>query len=464
MLNFLRAYWITVLAAIVLVGGTIYLRWTEPRPGPPPDARFELIGPQGEPLTVQLPELAKAPPLDLAAACALVARQNAALRAADKTFAASPPGFDTNGYIRVAAEDACADASRRDYSFYDALGDALNAPTQSSRDNAYQLIAALREALRSARTADEVVATLKALSVRTSTQADRLHEPDLFLLGAEAMAAAVHYCGREEGEAAGCRASANMTRGENLFDAGRWRADTRLLYASIAAHRDALRDTPDRSDDWVELHARIGSALAQLSERESGAARRTLLRQALDEYELAASAVDPESRWTWAMINQNICSIREPLATLDMDRANIRRSIEECEKARAHYAEYGDKTSEAAAHYNMSGAFEKLADWDQDETAALAAVEHARRAVGLYAESGVTLSVAFGQVKFARTLIDASAFASSRPDEESRAKSRALLAEARASLDAAEPILRSAKATGYLQSLTYVRSRLEQAR
>lgn len=457
----LRDYAIVVLAIAVLFGGMFYLRSTEPRPVPPRAADFTLIGPQGAPVVVQLPELAKVPPLDLPAACALVKQQNDRMRVARNENGANPPGFDINRYIRAAAEGACDGTTERGYHFYQELGEALGAPTQKSRDDTYQMIAALREALRAATAPEDVAETLRELGTRGAPQADRLSEPDLFLIGAETMALRVRYCDLDPSEAAACRAASHMQRGSDLFDAGRWRADVKLLRESIAANRDALRDTREKSDDWVELHARIGNALAQISEREDGEARRPWLRQALDEYELARGAVDPTDHPTWAMINQNVCSIRQPLAAIDRDQAGTRLAIEECDKARAHYAERKDRNSEAAAHYNMARAFEKLADWDQDEAAALAAVAHVRRTVQLYAEDNATLSVAFAQVHLADALFDASTFAAKRPDSETPTKARALIDEARASLDAAEPVLRDAKASGYLASLALVRRRLK---
>jgi hypothetical protein len=70
------------------------------------------------------------------------------------------------------------------------------------------------------------------------------------------------------------------------------------------------------------------------------------------------------------------------------------------------------------------------------------------------------MSVAFGRVHLADALIDASEFVQKRSDNESREMRRALIGEARASLDAAEPVLRDAKAAGYLASLDTTRRRL----
>jgi len=162
----------------------------------------------------------------------------------------------------------------------------------------------------------------------------------------------------------------------------------------------------------------------------------------------------------WALINQNVCSIRQPLAGIETDRAGTKRAIEECEKARDFYQTRREKTNEAAAHYNMARAYEKLAQWDQDEASAMRAVEHVRRTVQLYTEDKAVLSAAFGRVHLAEALTDAGDFAKKRRQDDGEERSRALFAEARASLDAAEPVLRRAQANGYLERLKDARARL----
>jgi hypothetical protein len=69
--------------------------------------------------------------------------------------------------------------------------------------------------------------------------------------------------------------------------------------------------------------------------------------------------------------------------------------------------------------------------------------------------------IPFGQVHLAEALAGAAEFARKRHD--GLDQSRALLAEARASLEAAEPILRAAEATGYLERLESARHRVDRA-
>jgi hypothetical protein len=105
------------------------------------------------------------------------------------------------------------------------------------------------------------------------------------------------------------------------------------------------------------------------------------------------------------------------------------------------------------------------------------AVEHVRRTVQLYADDHAVLSRAFGQVHLAEALIHAAdlagkaggqgkppenAYAHAQPDtsDNNQERRRALLAEARASLDDAEPVLRAAEARGYLERLESARRRL----
>ena len=54
----------------------------------------------------------------------------------------------------------CAGGPRA-YAFYDELGDALAAPQKSDLDGTHQTLAAMREALRAATSAEEVASTLE---------------------------------------------------------------------------------------------------------------------------------------------------------------------------------------------------------------------------------------------------------------------------------------------------------------
>jgi hypothetical protein len=439
-----------------------------------PQTGFRLLGPQGGPIVVQLPELLKIPPLDLPAACATLAAHNSRAR----TLKGSAPHADddeddedTKLTVYRAAEAGCADAGKQAYQFYDELADVLNADSKLSRFDTEQTIGVMREALRTATSAHDVAVMLTGIDTRATYMADRLPATNLYLLGAEVMAVRAMFC--VGADAASCRAETHSNRGRDLVDAGRWRADAELLRAAIAAYREALRDVAAKSSDWIDLHTLTGSAFGQLSEHQDDPGKRASLREGLNEYELAGSAVDRSDEWTWALINQNVCSIRQPLAAMDRDHVNTNRAIEECEKARVFYAAHAEMTNEAAAHYNMARAFGRLAEWDQDEAAALRAVEHVRQTVRLYTEDHAVLSRAFGQVHLADALMDAADFAGKSrrgPDQTNNQnkgqdngedRRRALLAEARASLDDAEPVLREAKARGYLDQLESARRRLD---
>jgi hypothetical protein len=416
-------------------------------------ADFQLLGPRGEPIIVQLPQLLKIPSFDVVAACAAADAHNSKARALEKSApqADDDDDEDTGRAIYPAAEAGCAGGERA-YPFYDELADILIAGSTSSRSGTDQVLAAMREALRTAASRGDVETALESIESFTTSSADRMHAPDFYLLGAEAMALRVIFC--DGAHAASCRVKAHSRHGQDLFDAGRWRANADLLRAAIAAYREALRDAVPKSADWIDLHTLIGSAFGQLSEQQDDPGKRASLQEALDEYKLAGAAVDQSDEGTWALINQNVCSIRQPLAAMDRDRINTNRAIEECEKARAFYAAHGDMTEEAAAHYNMARAFERLAEWDRDEAAAMRAVEHVRQTVRLYGEDHAILSRAFGQVHLAEALLNAADFATSKADR------GALITEARASLDDAEPVLREAQARGYLDRLASARSRL----
>jgi tetratricopeptide (TPR) repeat protein len=181
-----------------------------------------------------------------------------------------------------------------------------------------------------------------------------------------------------------------------------------------------------------------------------------LLRQALAEYDEAAGAVPADDEYTWALINQNVCSIRQPLAAIEEDRARTMQAIGECEKALAYYEKHEEQEEQAAAHYNMARAYERLAEWDRDAGQATRAVEHVRRTVALYSAERLTLSRAMAEVHLAEALLDTADLTEAQNEE----RHAALRAEARTNLDTAEPILRGARASTYLGRLEDARARL----
>jgi hypothetical protein len=284
-----------VVVLLLIVVAAQLARAPGPRLRPPPDAAFRLMGPAGKYVGVQ-PQLAKIPPLDFAVACAKVKAHNAKARELERS-APDDHDDDPSRTVHRAAEAGCTNSAERASAFYDELSDVLNSGSSASRFGAEQLLAATREALRAAPSADDVGVTLRGLDTRATYLAEPLHEPDFYLIGAEAMAAHVILCAGKD--APSCRRKSHSARGRDLFDAGRWRADAELLRASIAAYREALRDAAAKSKNWVELHTLIGSALAQLSEQVETPARAGLLREALAEYEEASTAVRPDAEWTW---------------------------------------------------------------------------------------------------------------------------------------------------------------------
>src|ERR1700737_1290759 len=115
-----------------------------------PQTGFRLLGPQGGPIVVQLPELLKIPPLDLPAACATLAAHNSRARALKGSAPHADDDEDdedTKLTVYRAAEAGCADAGKQAYQSYDELADVLNADSKLSRFGTEQTIGAMREAL-----------------------------------------------------------------------------------------------------------------------------------------------------------------------------------------------------------------------------------------------------------------------------------------------------------------------------
>ena len=148
--------WSVSAAVLALLVAVVYWNNRPASPTQPLDAAFRLLGPLGELIAVQLPELAQIPPLDLAAACASLAAHNSkarALRGATANADDDEDDEDTTRTIYRVAEAGCADAGKQGYRFYDELADALNTDSHLSRFDTDQTLAAMREALRTAATA-----------------------------------------------------------------------------------------------------------------------------------------------------------------------------------------------------------------------------------------------------------------------------------------------------------------------
>jgi hypothetical protein len=414
------------------------------------EAEFRLIAADAKAILAQMPLLAAMPPLDVAAACAKVAVHNETARKLSQLPENARDDDDPDREILESAKAGCGDAARRDFKFYDQLGDLLTDPSGKepiTRLFLDQMTAAMREALRVATNSDDMQMELDGIDTRVPFLADRLSDPTLFLIGVEATATLAELCA---GAPAECRASANRHRGLDLMHAGRWLGQQDRLSAAIEAFRDALPDVDLHGQDWINLHAYVGSALSYISELEPER-RQSLLEQALAEYNEAERAIDPAMAGRQGPIEVNECSIREPLAALTGNREMLARAIEQCRYGVEFYEKVKDGIDQAAAaHYNLASAFRDLARWDRDKEAARQAVEHSRRSLELYDSEGAALSVAFARVGLAVSLVAASRLAD-------RDAVRQLFDEARSNLDLAEPVLRQANATHYLEQLAKVR-------
>jgi tetratricopeptide (TPR) repeat protein len=411
------------------------------------DVEFRLLAANGKPVIVQMPLLAATPPLDIAAACVKVAAHNETARKLSQLPENARDDDDPAREILENAEAGCSDAARRDFKFYDQLGDLLTDPSGTepvTRLFLDQMTAAMREALRVATNLDDMQMELDGIDTRVPFLADRLGDPTPFLIGVEATATLATLCA---GAPAECRASADRHRGLDLMHAGRWLGQQDLLGAAVEAFRNALPAVRLHSQDWINLHAYVGSALSYISELEPER-RQSLLEQALAEYDAAERAIDRTTDGMQGPIEVNECSIREPLAALTGDREMLTRAIEQCRYGVEFYEKVKDGINQAGAHYNLASAFRDLARWDRDQEAARHAVEHSR--LELYDSAGAALSVAFARVGLATSLVAASRLAD-------RDAARPLFDEARNHLDLAEPVLRQANATHYLEQLATVR-------
>jgi tetratricopeptide (TPR) repeat protein len=136
--------------------------------------------------------------------------------------------------------------------------------------------------------------------------------------------------------------------------------------------------------------------------------------------------------------------------------AMMERAIDDLTHALESYKEAEDSNRQAAAAYNLARAYGSIAEWDGDETAAARAVELTRDCVRLYGEAQVPMSRAFGQIHLAEALTAEGDIAEHRR----KGTGKPLYEEARAALNEAEPVLRSANAAKYLGNLATARQAL----
>lgn len=403
-----------------------------------------VIGPNGLEIDASLPNLA-ALPFDLTTACAEAKSYT--------SDAATLNGFpdDLSG---------CEQDGPKSVDFYRTLGALLyNRHIGLSAVNATHAISSLREALHRAQSAAEVAELLDLIGTRAAGLAETSGRPELFSVAAEVMGLRATYCidGNHD-----CRVAALWAQANDLSDAGRWKGDPALLLAAIAVYRRGIDGTDERSPKWVSLQTGLGSALAQLSESQTDrTAKRNFLQEALDIYEAVSNVVPSSAASSWAMIQQNMCSIREPLAGVDRDRNTLKKAIEECKAAATYYASHNQGENEAAAHHNLGRAYGRLVEWDKDDIAATQAIDEWRKAAALYQSAGQNLSFALSQTNLAEALLDKRELLVQKGGASQLAIAHLYYQEAKTKLDAAESVLTEAKSKKYLAIVARVRERLD---
>lgn len=440
-------------AAIAMLG--LAMMAAGPEPPPPTDDAFTVFVFGGEKATLHLPLLAAIPAFDRDAACALVKEHNAKAR---ELNAHPVPGQDDDDQaldVYETAEKGCAGAADLDYQFYRELSTPLDNVASDSRTRpaVNQMLGAMRESLRAAQTLEQSQEALQAIQASAIYLAEPLHDSTMFLLGAEAAAPLLRFCGGDE-RATKCRQDANERSGTALEDAGRWLGRADLLQQAALAYRGALEELKTGSYDWIHRHTDIGDALSYEAELEPRAEKIATLKAALDEYDLVIAADPSAQDEDW--IRQNRGSILQPLADLQHDRPMMERAIDDLAQALESFRKDEDANRQAAASYNLARAYGSIAEWDGDETAAARAVELTRDCVRLYGEAQVPMSRAFGQIHLAEALTTEGDIAEHRR----KGTGKPLYEEARAALNEAEPVLRAANAAKYLDNLATARQAL----
>jgi tetratricopeptide (TPR) repeat protein len=446
-----RRFWGLSYAALALLGLTTLAADADA----PTDDAFAITVFGGERETIHLPLLAAIPAFDRDSACALVKEHNARARELNAHPAPDQDDDDPALDIYDAAEKGCNGTAELDYKFYHELGGLLGKVADNSRTRsaANQMLGAMREALKAAQTLDQSQSILQQIEINSVYQAQPLRDSTMFLIGVEAAAPLLRFCGSDE-NAVECRRDANESSGDALADAGRWLGRADLLRQAVLSYRAALEGLKPNSSDWIHRHTDIGSTLSYEGELEPAAARIATLQAALGEYDLVSAADPAVGNEDW--VRQNRGSILQPLADLTHDRAMMNRAIDDLVFALNSFKEDKDADRQAAASYNLARAYGSIAEWDGDEQAAARAVELTRDCVRLYGEAQVPMSRAFGQIHLAEALTEAGDIAEHRR----AGAGKPFYAEARVALDDAEPVLRAASAARYLANLKTARQAL----
>ena len=423
---------------------------TAPTPASPP---FAMSTADGEARRVDMPILAQWRGLNVKLACDTLA--------ADQASRQGQPGQEPDPRKTCPRGPIAPDAE----TLSNLAAALLVAQTQTDDDDhAVELranyIAAIGAALRLPRPQGWPgdFATLENMRSLAKVWAGENDDADYQPLIAELSGASASLCGKQDRDR--CQSDRFFDQGVALEAYARWKSQPSFYREAIGAFHKALQVTSKDRDPskWGYLHNAIGNEMAYLSEWEADSlAKRTLLRNALDEYNSVVVTIDANGdKKLNAVLHQDICAAIAPLAALDADANEYRRAVHECDAAYVAARAVGYDEVAAGSLVNSGDALSSLAELEHDSTTAEQAVAKLRQAAddGYYQKE--PLGRAFAQGKLA----DALSIQAELQERAEKGSGRPAVAEAMSLLDAVEPLFKNAGNTQYLENAAATRKRL----
>ena len=323
--------------------------------------------------------------------------------------------------------------------------------------------AALVAALRRAQAADALSlqdwrAELFNAGSRLREVADATGDPNLFELAVEAYLNAALLCPADQGPF--CPAATRLRAVDTLSSMGRWRSSSADEWRAIDLARATLRDLSADTyrDLWLRLHLRISAAFGALVNLATTDAEKIALQeQALAELAEPLRVADTgQHDLLWSLMRQASAGTEADLAIWRHDNALARQAITRYRAAVESYTFEASPTNWAEAWLNITLLQVRLGQLGRGAGEYAAGIPDADKGIAALQRLGLPLRVAYAR------MIRAFALAGDGGERWAgdRAAARERLREARAELDAVEPLFVRTGNQEYVSRVRFWRNRI----
>jgi tetratricopeptide (TPR) repeat protein len=326
--------------------------------------------------------------------------------------------------------------------------------------------AALVAALRRVQGSGASVSTdwhteLSNAGVRMRQIADVAGDPSLFELAVDAFQSAALLCPADERSP--CAAEAKLRVVDALSSMGRWRSSSADEWRAIDLARATLRDLPvdAHRNLWLRLHLRISVAFnALVNLAPTDAEKIALQEQALAELAEPLRVADAgQHDLLWSIMRQAAAATEADLAIWRHDSVLARQAIARCRSAIESYTFEESPTNWAEAWLDVAVLQVRLGQLGEGPGDYAAAVSNADRGIAALQRLGLPQRVAYARMVRAFALVG--------DGEErwtnDRTAARERLREARAELDAVEPLFVRTGNRVYASRIHFWRNKIEAA-